>query len=87
MQWVIVKYYNVRFILMLKGEDDILKFSYLQKRIEDGEQLFMRDIYSWCSNQRIDVISKFEYLKGIPITANLWNFYSYLRVKGQYKKL
>ena len=30
---------------------------------------------------------KFVYLKDIPITANIWNYYSYLRAKSEYKRL
>ena len=46
MKWVIVEYYNVKFYLMLKGIQDFVKFAYLQNRIEAGEQLLMKDIYS-----------------------------------------
>ncbi len=87
MQWVVVEYYNVKFYLILKGVEDISKFEYLKSRIESGENLYMRDIYSWCIVQRICVISKVEYLKNIPILANIWNYYSYLRAKLEYRKL
>ncbi|MCI8884592.1 MAG: hypothetical protein HFG87_01260 [Dorea sp.] len=87
MKWVIVEYYNVKFYLMLKGIQDFVKFAYLQNRIEAGEQLLMKDIYSWCDNQKIYVITKFEYLREISVMENLWNFYSYLRAKVEYRKL
>ena len=87
MQWVIVEYYNVKFYLILKGVQDIIKFSYLKSRIESGGELYMKDIFSWCIGQRICVTTKFEYMRDIPISANLWNYYSYLRAKSEYKKL
>ena len=87
MQWAVVEYYNVKFYLVLKGVQDIVKFSYLRDRIESGEKLYMKDIYSWCIVQRIYVTTKFEYVRDMPILANFWNFYSYLRAKREYKKL
>lgn len=47
----------------------------------------MRDIFSWCIAQEIEVFTKFDYLKSLPVTANIWNFYSYLRAKSEYKRL
>lgn len=85
MQWMQINYYNVSFYLEMKDEIDLIKFSYFQKRIEQGEQMLMRDIYSWCSSQRILVKTKFQYLKRLPFRANLWNYYSYLRAKRDYK--
>lgn len=85
MKWVQINYYNVSFYLEMKDEMDMVKFSYFQKRIEQGEQLLMRDIYLWCRSQRVFVKTKFKYLKRLPFRANAWNFYSYLRVKRDYK--
>lgn len=62
----------------------LIYYFYLTKRVENGEQLCMRDIYTWCYTQGIDVIPKFQYLKRLPIAANIWNFYSYLRAKYEY---
>lgn len=87
MQYVIVEYYNVKFYLVLKGEEDIVKFLYLRNRVEAGELLYMRDIYLWCIGQRIYVKTKFEYMRNMPLSANIWNYYSYLRAKSEYKKL
>ncbi len=87
MQWAVVEYYNVKFYLVLEREEDISKFWYLNNRIEAGEKLYMRDIYFWCIAHKIHVITKFEYLKNMPIMANIWNYYSYLRAKGEYKRL
>lgn len=86
MKWVQINYYNVSFYLEMKDEMDMVKFSYFQKRIEQGEQLLMRDIYSWCRSQRVSVRTKFQYLKRLPLRANLWNYYSYLRAKRDYKQ-
>lgn len=86
MQWVIVQYYNVKFYMKLDEPQDIIKFSYLRNRIESGEQLLMKDIYSWCNCQKIYVITKFEYIREIPVMANVWNFYSYLRARAEFKR-
>lgn len=82
--WGLICYFNVGFYFALRNENDKIKFSYLTKRVENGEQLCMRDIYTWCYTQGIDVIPKFQYLKRLPLTANLWNFYSYLRARHEY---
>lgn len=87
MQWAVVEYYNVKFYLVLEREEDISKFWYLYNRIKDGEKLYMRDIYFWCIGHKIHVMTKFKYLKNIPITANIWNYYSYLRAKTEYKRI
>ena len=86
-QWVIVEYYNVKFFLILRGTEDIVKFEYLRNRIETGARLYMREIFSWCIAQGIEVFTKFDYLKSLPVTANIWNFYNYLRAKSEYKRL
>lgn len=86
MQWVVVQYYNVKFYMKLDGSQDIIKFSYLENRIKSGEQLLMKDIYSWCNCQNIYVITKFEYIRKIPVMANVWNFYSYLRARIEFKR-
>ena len=87
MQYAVVEYYNVKFYIIFKRDEDISKFWYLSNRIEAGEKLYMRDIYRWCVVHNIHVMSKFVYLKDIPITANIWNYYSYLRAKSEYKRL
>ncbi|RHR22859.1 hypothetical protein DWX43_20560 [Clostridium sp. AF19-22AC] len=87
MQYAVVEYYNVKFYIIFKRDEDISKFWYLSNRIEAGEKLYMRDIYRWCVVHKIHIMSKFVYLKDIPITANIWNYYSYLRAKSEYKRL
>ena len=78
---VAIRYYNVWFYLLLQSELDVVKFSYLSKRIEAGDSFRMRDIYKWCAMQKIKYRTKFVYRKDFPVTANFWNFYSYLRSK------
>lgn len=48
MQYAVVEYYNVKFYIIFKRDEDISKFWYLSNRIEAGEKLYMRDIYRWC---------------------------------------
>ena len=78
---VAIRYYNVWFYLHLQSELDVVKFSYLSKRIEAGDSFRMRDIHKWCAMQKIKYRTKFVYRKDLPVTANLWNLYSYVRSK------
>ena len=78
---VAIRYYNVWFYLHLQSESDMVKFSYLSKRIDAGENFRMRDIHRWCTVQKIKYKTKFVYRKDFPVTANLWNFYSSIRSK------
>lgn len=41
MQYAVVEYYNVKFYIIFKRDEDISKFWYLSNRIEAGEQLYM----------------------------------------------
>lgn len=50
---VAIRYYNVWFYLHLQSESDVVKFSYLSKRIEAGDGFRMRDIHKWCAMQKI----------------------------------
>ena len=75
---VAIRYYNVWFYLHLQSELDVVKFSYLSKRIEAGDSFRMRDIYKWCAMQKIKYRTKFVYRKDFPVTANFGNFYSYI---------
>ena len=65
MQYAVVEYYNVKFYIIFKRDEDISKFWYLSNRIEAGEKLYMRDIYRWCVVHKIHVMSRFVYLKDI----------------------
>lgn len=81
MSIVAIRYYNVWFYLHLQSELDAVKFSYLSKRIDAGESFRMADIHRWCAAQKIKYRTKFVYRKDFPVTANLWNFCSYVRSK------
>lgn len=78
-QVVAIRYYNVWFYLQMKNKLDEMKISYLLKRIDEGEQIVMRDIYAWCMAQGISYKTKFVYRKDFPLKANIWNCYSYMR--------
>ena len=78
---VAIRYYNVWFYLHLQSESDAVKFSYLSKRIDAGENFRMTDIHRWCTVQKIKYRTRFVYRKDFPVTANFWNFYSYIRSK------
>lgn len=76
---VLVGYYNVLFYLMFRVGLDEYKKNILIDRINSGEKMMMKDIYGWCQKQKVPMRMKFVYRKDFPITANLWNLYSYCR--------
>lgn len=41
MQYAVVEYYNVKFYIIFKRDEDISKFWYLSNRIEAGEKLYI----------------------------------------------
>ena len=82
---VAIRYYNVWFYLHLQSELDVMKYSYLLKRIEAGDSFRMRDIYKWCAIQKIKYRTKFVYRKDFTVKANFWNLYSYVRWKLENK--
>ena len=63
----------------MKSEFDKVRFGYFQERVKNGEKLLMRDIYGWCNAHEIRYKTKFKYRKDMPIRANIFNFYSYIR--------
>ena len=76
-----IQYFNVVFSISLENEVDMNKFSYIAQRIRSGEHLMMRDIYGWCHAHRIAYTTHFCFRKDYPVSANLWNFYNYVRAK------
>lgn len=75
----VIQYYNVRFYLLLRDEKERRWFSFLEERIRSGERMVMKDIYGWCVSHGVQYRTRFCYRPDFPVTANLWNFYSYLR--------
>lgn len=78
---VVIRYYNVWFYLHVNSEQDMVKISYLTDRIDAGKQMVMKDIYQWCQGHGIKYNTKYVYRKDFSIWANLWNLYSYMRMK------
>lgn len=76
---VIIQYYNVEFYLHIQNESDLLNVKCFMKNI--NKNIRMRDIFEWCNTHNIICTTKFRYRKDFPITANLWNFYSYTRAR------
>lgn len=74
-----IKYFNVIFCLIAETEMDIYKINLLGEQIESGRPIKMRDIHKWCLSQNIYYKTMFKYRKDYPISANMWNFYSYCR--------
>lgn len=74
-----IRYYNVWFYLTLRDERERRWFTFLERRINAGERMAMKDIYGWCAGHGIRYRTRFCYRSDFPVTANLWNLYSYLR--------
>lgn len=84
---ILVGYYNVLFYLIFRVGLDEYKKNIFVDRINSGEKMMMRDIYSWCQKQKIPLRMKFFYRKDFSVIANLWNLYSYCRFKYEIKKI
>lgn len=74
-----IRYFNVMFCLLAVTEMDVYKINLLGEKIESGYSMKMRDIHKWCLSQNIYYKTAFRYRKYYPISANMWNFYSYCR--------
>ncbi|MCH5201427.1 MAG: hypothetical protein J1F60_10760 [Oscillospiraceae bacterium] len=74
-----IRYFNVIFYLRIRTERELFMFQALGDRIEQGEALLMKDIVGWCRGHNIEYTHKFFYRKDFVLSANLWNFYSYMR--------
>lgn len=81
-----IRYYNVWFYLTLRDERERRWFSFLERRIDSGERMAMKDVYGWCASHGIRCQTRFCYRLDFPVTANLWNFYSYLRGKSDMRR-
>lgn len=78
---ILVRYYNVNFYLKFRVGVDEFRRDSLVERINGGEKMRMKDIFSWCMNHRIPIRMKFFYRKDFSVTANIWNMYSYCRFR------
>jgi hypothetical protein len=46
----------------------------------------MKELATWCREHQISFITKFKYRKDFPVKANLWNLYSYVRFRIDFRK-
>lgn len=81
MQYAVVEYYNVKFYIIFKRDEDISKFWYLSNRIEAGEKLYMRDealVITYAEkgithdNQSLENPDKPGQYKDMPILGDLY---------------
>ena len=83
---VLIRYYNVFFYLSFQvGKDDFNR-GYLVKKIDAGVTMNMKELATWCREHQISFITKFKYRKDFPVKANLWNLYSYVRFRIDFRK-
>lgn len=85
--WVLLGYYNVEFYMALRGDTDKENITYFLDRIGANKQGVMSAIYEWCYYHNIKVVTQFRWIDRFSISANIWNYYSYLRAKREYRKL
>lgn len=78
---VLIRYYNVLFYLVFKVGVDDFKKRCLINRIDAEGSMRMKQIQEWCYCHQISFKTKFIYRRDFPISANLWNLYSYGRFK------
>lgn len=78
---VLVRYYNVQFLLKFQIGKDELKKRCLLKMIESDATVRMKTLYDWCHSHKIPIGMKFSYRKDYSFINNLWNFYSYSRFR------
>ncbi|MDO4308369.1 MAG: hypothetical protein Q4C77_16230 [Eubacteriales bacterium] len=84
---VLIGYYNVLFYLLFRIGLDEYKKDILISRINRGEKMMMKDIYEWCQKQEIEFKVKFIYRKDFSLMANIWNLYSFCRLKLTVREL
>ncbi len=83
---ILIIYHNVYFYLSFQtGKDEIYR-ECLVKKIDAGKYVNMKEIADWCDSHRIPFYTKFIYRKDYPLTANIWNLYSYCRFKIEWRK-
>ena len=73
---MIIRYYNVLFILADHQEGDKFKLELLKESIKNGDRMNIREL---------NYVTKFRYRMDYPVKANIWNLYSYLRAKVDYE--
>ena len=75
-----IPYPNVTFYLFLITEANRENYRMFSKVLEN-EPLFLRDIAKWCKGHEVRYVTKFEYRADFPLSANLWNLYTYIRFR------
>ena len=65
--------------MFLKSDFDKVSFEYFKERVNYGEKIMMRDIYGWCNAHGITYKTKYQYRKDMPLKANIFNLFSYIR--------
>lgn len=78
---ILIRYYNVQFLLKFQIGTDELKKNCLFKMLESSTEIKMKTLYGWCHSHRIPITMKFTYRKDYSFINNLWNLYSYGRFR------
>lgn len=69
-------YYNMVISLFVKNEDEEIKIKYMLNNINE---MYMKDIFRWCKIHNVNYKAVFHFRKDYPLSANTWNFYTYIR--------
>lgn len=84
---ILIRYYNVQFLLKFQIGNDELKKNCLLKMLESSTEIKMKTLYDWCHSHRIPMAMKFSYRKDYSFINNLWNLYSYGRFRFEIARL
>ena len=74
----VIQYYNVLFIMELLSDKDIW---FLEQWANGINNIYMKDIHNWCRMHFVKYHTVFVYRKEYPVKANIWNGYSYIRLR------
>ncbi|MCR4955491.1 MAG: hypothetical protein K6A30_02245 [Lachnospiraceae bacterium] len=72
-----VKYYNVSVFISINPEKDEYLMPYLRRIVRDSESVTLKTILNWCKNHGLEAETKFNWRKDFPMTANVFNYFTY----------
>lgn len=72
-------YHNVMLYLLAETDAERNMIHFYETKIRSGvTPLRLESVSNWCDAHHIRLESQYVWLKSYPLTANLWNLYTYL---------
>ena len=81
---VFIRINNVLFLLLLRSESDVLKYSYFKERFHHNS-LTYKDVFQWAKVQHIAVDSEYKIKWDRSISYNFYNFILYRKAIKAFK--